>query len=172
MTLRKTSQMRKYITKPNSRTDKVILFVLSMTSFMNCNVFCSTYIDIWWLNLIISLVCVVIVTSTTSVLYWNLYNEVHVKNRLLDKVHKYGKLRTPYWHLSTKEFAYDSILKNAPNVIDDICKATLIPIDERKKLFDAVCNIWTEEGKEIPPFITEKWKKAVIEYKKYEIWMD
>lgn len=164
--------MRSYVTKPNSRTDNIILFVLSMTSFMNCNILCSTYIDIWWLNLIISFVCVVIVTFTTSVLYWNFYNEVHVKNRLLDKVFKYGKLNTPYWHLSTKELSYDSLLKNAPNVIDDICKATLIPINERKKLFDVVCNIWTEEGKEIPPFITEKWKKAVIEYKKYEIWMD
>ena len=164
--------MRKYITKPNSRTDKVILLVLDMTSLMSCNVFCSTYIDIWWLNMIIPIVCGSIVTFATSVLYWSLYSEVHVKNRLLVKVIKYGKLNTPYWHLGTKELAYDSLLKNAPNVIDDICKATLIPIDERKQLFDVVCNIWTEEGKEIPPFITEKWKKAVIEYKKYEILND
>lgn len=164
--------MNKLLTKPYSRIDKVILLVLDMTSIMSCNVFCSTYIDIWWLNMIIPIVCGVIVTITTSVLYWNLYSEVHVKNRLLDKVFKYGKLNAPYWHLSTKEFAYDLLLKNAPNVIDDICKATFIPIYERKQLFDAVCNIWTEEGKEIPPFITKKWKKAVIEYKKYEIWMD
>lgn len=164
--------MRNYITKPNSRTDNIILLVLNMAFLMICNVFCSTCIDIWWLNMIINFVCVVIVTYTTSVLYWNLYNEVHVKNRLLDKVVEYGKSNTPYWHLSTNKFSYESLLKNAPNVIYDICKATLIPIDERKKLFDVVCNIWTEEGKEIPPFITEKWKKAVIEYKKYEIWMD
>lgn len=172
MTLVKISQMRSYITKPNSRTDKFILFVLSMTSFINCNVFCLTYIDVWWLNMIINFLCVVIFTLTTQILYWKLYSEVHVKHRLLGKVLKYGKFNTQYWHLSTKECAYDALLKNAPNVIECICKATIIPIDERKKLFDAVCNIWTEEGKEIPPFITEKWKKAVIEYKKYEIWMD
>ena len=164
--------MRKYITKPNSRTDNVILLALDMTSLFNCNVFCSTYIDIWWLSMIISIVCGSIVAFATSVLYWNLYSEVHVKNRLLVKVFKYGKFNTPYWHLSTKEFAYESFLKNAPKLIDDICKSTLIPIDERKYLFDFVCKIWTEEGKEIPPFITKKWKKAVIEYKKYEIWMD
>ena len=76
----------------------------------------------------------------------------------------------PIWHDFQNEFSYDSFLKNAPNVIDDIYKATLISIEERKPLFDVVCNIWIEEGKEIPPFITEKWKKAVIEYKKYEIW--
>lgn len=165
-------QIRNYITKPNSRTDKIILFVLSMASLMNCNVLCSTYIDIWWLSMIITLVCGVLVTFITSVLYWSLYSEVHVKHRLQDKVFKYGKLNTPYWHLSTKKFSYEYLLKNAPKLIDDICKATIIPIDERKQLFDAVCNIWTEEGKDIPPFITEKWKKAVIDYKKYEIWLD
>lgn len=164
--------MRNYITKPNSRTDKVILFGLNITYFLNCNVFCSTYIDIWWLNMIMNFVCVVIFTFTTSFLYWNFYNEVHVKHRLLCKVLKYGKLNTPYLHLSKKKFAYESLLKNALKMIDDICKATLIPIDERKYLFDFVCNIWTEEGKEIPPFITKKWKKAVIDYRKYEIWMD
>ena len=164
--------MRNYVTKPNSRTDKVILILLDMASLMYCNILCSSYIDIWWLNMIVPIVCVVIVTFTTSVLYWSLYSEVHMKHRLLEKVLKYSKLNTPYWHLSTKEFAYESLLKNAPNVIDDICKSTLIPIDERKQLFDAVCNIWTEEGKEIPPFITEKWKMAVIEYKKYEILND
>ena len=163
--------MNKLVTKPYSRIDKVILIMLDMASLMNCNILCSIYIDIWWLNLIINFVCAVIVTFTTSVLYWSLYSEVHVKHRLLDKVLKYSKLNTPYWHLSTKKFSYDALLKNAPKVIDAICNATLIPIDERKKLFDVVCNIWTEEGKEIPPFITEKWKRAVIEYKKYEILM-
>ena len=162
--------MSRYITKPNSRTDKVILFVLVMASLLNCNVFCSTYIDIWWLNMIIVFVCGAIVSFTTSVLYWNLYCKEHVKIRLLDNVFKYCKLNVPYWHLSTKEFAYDSLLKNAPKLIDDICKATLIPIEERKHLFDVVCNVWTEEGKEIPGYIIKKWKMAVIEYKKYEIW--
>lgn len=164
--------MRRYITKPNSLTDERILIVLMMASLLNCILSCSTYIHIWWLNMIICFVWGVMVTFTISILYWNLYNEEHVKRRLLDKVFKYGKLNAPYWHLSTKEFAYDTLLKNAPKLVDDICKATLIPIDERKHLFDVVCNIWTEEGKEIPPFITEKWKRAVVEYKKYEIWMD
>ena len=164
--------MRSYVTKPNSRTDKVILLVLDMASLMSCNVFCSTYIDIWWLNMIIVIVCGVIVTFATSVLYWNLYSEVHVEHRLQDKVLKYGKMNAPYWHMSEKEFNYDILVEKAPKLIDDICNATLIPIERRKILFDTVCNIWTEEGKEIPPFITKKWKKAVIEYRKYEICMD
>lgn len=145
--------MRRYITKPNSLTDKTILCVLNMASLLNCNVFCSTYIHIWWLNMIIGLVYGALVIFTTSILYCNVYDEVRVKHRFLDKVFKYGKFNAPYWHLSTKEFAYDTLLKNAPKLIDDICKATLIPIDERKLLFDVVCNIWTEEGQEIPPFV-------------------
>ena len=51
--LKEISQMRRYITKPNSRTDKVILFVLDMTSLMNCVIFCSSYIDALWLKEII-----------------------------------------------------------------------------------------------------------------------
>lgn len=172
MTLIKISQMRSYVTKPNSRTDKVILFVLYLTNLFNCIILCSSYIDALWLKIIISFVYGAIVTLTTKIFYWNSYNEAHVKHRLLCKVLKYGKLNTPYLHLSKKKLAYESLLKNALKMIDDICKATLIPIDERKYLLDFVCNIWTEEGKEIPPPITKKWKKAVIEYKKFEIWND
>lgn len=60
-------------------------------------------------------------------------------------------------------------------LIDDICNATIVPIEDRKPLYDEVVKFlldYFHDGEKVQPLITKRWKMAVIEYKKYDIWMN
>jgi len=55
--------------------------------------------------------------------------------------------------------------KKCCELIDKLCKDKLVSIDNKKVLYDMLCEIWTKYGMgegiyQIPIFIQEKWKKA------------
>ena len=168
--------MNKIVTKYKSLFDRTLLSVLIIEITLHFKMWLNYLFrnldGFWWLTVPLTVLFGVVTTVFITILYWKRCSVEYAYSKILDRVLPYGKMNAPYWHMSEKEFNYDILVKKAPKLIDDICKATTIPIERRKILFDTVCNMWTEEGKEIPPYIIKQWKMAIIEYKKYEIWMN
>lgn len=154
------SIMNKLITRPECKIDKVILWVLSMLTIFHFNIWLGNLDMSLWLKLLTSFLFGLMVAFFISTLYWNVHSEVKQLARLRHRTFKY--LYTP--HEGLKE---SKVLK----LIEDICKATNVPIEERKPLFDDVCNFYIDffPDHTIPGQVSVMWKKAVIEYKKYEI---
>ena len=153
----------KLITRPESKIDKVILWVLIMLTVFHFNIWLGNLDMPLWLKLLTSFGFGVMVTFFISTLYWNVHSAYKQLARLRHRTLKY--LYTPYEGLKESK-----VLK----LIEDICKATIVPIEERKPLFDDVCNFFIDffPDHTIPESVTLMWKKAIIEYKKYEIWND
>ena len=60
-------------------------------------------------------------------------------------------------------------------LIDVICNPTIVPIEDRKPLYDEVVKYLLEcfpDGEKVQPLIAKRWKMAIVEYRKYDIWMD
>ena len=154
----------KLITRPESKVDRVILCVLVMLTVFHFNTWLENLDMLSGLKFLTSLGFGVMVSFFISALYWNVHSEVKQLARLRHKTLKY--LYTPSYE-GLKE---SKVLK----LIEDICKATIVPIEERKPLFDDVCNFFIDffPDHTIPESVTLMWKKAIIEYKKYEIWND
>lgn len=162
--------MRRFITKPNSKIDGFILgeSITLLTMHFNWWIvgqFKDKASDYWWIWLPTAIAFGVVITYTILYLYWNLYSPIFVEKRLKEKVADF--LLVPLHGCNN--------IPKACKLIDEICNATIVPIEERKVLYDQMCTIWTVYGcgfykvYSVPGFITEKWKRAVIDYKKYEI---
>lgn len=152
--------MNKLITRPESKIDKVILTVLSMLTIFHFNIWLGNLYISLWLKLLTSFVFGLMVSFFFSTLYWNVHSEVKQLARLRHRTIKY--LYTPYEGLKESK-----VLK----LIEDICKATNVPIEKRKPLFDEVSKFYIDffPDHTIPGQVTFMWKRAVVEYKKYEI---
>jgi len=150
----------KLITNPNSKIDSVILCVLVMLTVFHFNIWLEKFDIFLGLKLLTSFGFGIMITFFLSRLYWNVHSEVKQLLRLRHRTFKY--LYTPYEGLKGSK-----VLK----LIEDICKATNVPIEERKPLFDDVSKFYIDFSPDhtIPEFVTLMWKKAIIEYKKYEI---
>ena len=99
-----------------------------------------------------------------TLLYWNLHSKEKKLERLQKKVYKH--LYTHY-----KSMNESKVIK----LIDDICNATIVPIEDRKPLYDEVIKYLLDyfpDYEEVQPLLSKRWKMAVIEYKKYEILND
>lgn len=168
--------MKRFITRPNSKIDRLILSVLITLLTMHFSWWivgqfkdkASDYCWIWFPAII---AFSVVITFAIVYLYWILYSPIAVNIRLSEKVSSY--LFVSYIPELNRNF-FD--IPKACKLIDEICNAIIVPIEQRKVLYDQMCRIWTECGGDsiykvysVPVFITEKWKRAVIEYKKYEI---
>ena len=166
MTWKRISQMRRFITRPNSKIDKRIILALNIIAYINFSFTISSIFTTWWVQIILIIIIGVVVAFTYESLYYIKYDPSFVKMRLEAKVEDF--LCVPGLG------CYD--IPKACKLIDEICNATIVQIEERKFLYDQMCTIWTVYGGgsiykvySVPGFITEKWKRAVIEYKKYEI---
>ena len=158
--------MRRFITKPNSKIDKRIIFAFTLLANFNAVELITQLISISWLKVVLTIVISIIIPCLSYYLYYIKYDENFVEMRLKEKVADF--LCVPGLG------CYD--IPKACKLIDEICNATIVPIEERKFLYDQMCMIWTVYGGgsiykvySVPGFITEKWKRAIIEYKKYEI---
>lgn len=163
--------MKRFITRPNSKIDRFILSVLITLLTMHFSwwivgQFKDKANDYWWIWFPSIIAFGVVITFSIVYLYWTLYSPISVEMRLKEKVADF--LCVPGLG------CYD--IPKACKLIDEICNATIVQIEERKFLYDQMCTIWTVYGGgsiykvySVPGFITEKWKRAVIEYKKYEI---
>lgn len=162
--------MRRFITKPNSKIDRFILGELITLLTMHFSwwivgQFKDKANDYWWIWFPSIIAFGVVIGYTIANLYWTLCSPIFVERRLKEKVEDF---------LLVPERGCNEIPK-ACKLIDEICNATIVPIEERKVLYDQMCTIWTVYGcgfykvYSVPGFITEKWKRAVIDYKKYEI---
>lgn len=161
--------MRRNITKYKSKIDRFILSVLIMLIVMHFNFWIDYQFrnldGFLWLSIPTKIGFGVVTIFFTYLLYWNLHSKEKKIERLQKKVFKY--LYTPNRNAENES----SIIK----LIDDICNATIVPIEDRKPLYKEVVKYLLDyfpNCKEVQPLITKKWKMAVIEYKKYEIWMD
>lgn len=157
------TNMNKLITRPECKLDRLILCVLTLLTIFHFNTWLDNLDMLIWLKLLTSFGFGIMVSFFISTLYWNVHSEVKQLARLKHRTLKY--LYTPYEGLKESK-----VLK----LIEDICKATNIPIEERKPLFDDVSKYLSDNSPDhtIPESITLRWKKAIIEYKKYEIWND
>lgn len=158
------SQMRRFITKPNSKIDKRIILALCLLANPIIVSYVNSLISIDWL--VLTIVISIIIPCLSYYLYYRKYDVNLVEMRLKAKVADF--LCVPGLG------CYD--IPKACKLIDEICNATIVPIEERKFLYDQMCTIWTIFGGgsiykvySVPGFITEKWKRAVVEYRKYEI---
>lgn len=163
--------MKRFITRPNSKIDKRILLVIYLLSYINVSYLLYSDITTWWLDLILEVVTSTMILLIIGFLYYRKYDKDFVNIRLSEKVSSY--LFVSYIPELNRNF-FD--IPKACKLIDEICNAIIVPIEQRKVLYDQMCRIWTECGGDsiykvysVPVFITEKWKRAVIEYKKYEI---
>lgn len=154
--------MAKFITKPNSKFDDRFLFGVSVWSYFIFAILLSSVITTWWLVLLLDFLFVSILMFITLSLYQLRYNKNFVELRLYKKVSNY--IIANY---SGPASLFD--IPKACKIIDEICKATIVPIEERKLLFDKMCLVWLTEGHAVPNFIVEKWKRAQVEYRKFEI---
>ena len=158
--------MRRFITKPNSKIDKRIILALNTLAYVVVSSISDSLFTTWWVQLILNIVIGVFVACLGESLYYIKYSPSFVEMRLKAKVADF--LCVPVLG------CYD--IPKACKLIDKICNTTIVPIEERKFLYDEMCKIWTIYGGgsiykvySVPGFITEKWKRAVIEYRKYEI---
>lgn len=161
--------MRKYITKPNSRIDKFILSVLIMLIVMHFHFWIDyQYRNLdgfLWLTIPTNIGFGVVTICLTYLLYFNLHSKEKNLESLQNKVFKY--LYTP----NRNAYNESSIIK----LIDDICNATIVPIEDRKPLYDEVVKYLLDYfpyGEKVQPLIAKRWKMAIVEYKKYDIWMN
>lgn len=168
MILRKTSQMLKLVTKQYSRIDIFILSLLIMLIVMHFYFWIDYQFrnldGFLWLTIPTKIGFVVVTTLFTYLLYWNLHSKEKKLLRLKKKVFKY--LYTP----NRNAYNESSIIK----LIDDICNATIVPIEDRKPLYDEVVKYLIDyfpDGEKVQPLIAKRWKMAIVEYKKYDIWM-
>ena len=157
--------MRRNITKYKSNIDSFILSLLIVLISVN---FCSwlnyqfrNLDGFLWLIIPLEFAFGVVTTFFICLLYWNLHSKEKKLESLQKKVYKH--LYTHY-----KSMNESKVIK----LIEDICNATNVPIEERKPLFDEVCKFYVDYYNAIPGYVILMWKKAVVEYKKYEIWMD
>ena len=158
--------MRRFITKPNSKIDKLIIFALIVLEIPYTVPLITSMTSIVWLQVVLTIVISIGTNLFPYYLYNRKYSPSFVELRLKEKVADF--LCVPGLG------CYD--IPKACKLIDEICNATIVPIEERKFLYDQMCMIWTVYGGgsiykvySVPGFITEKWKRAIIEYKKYEI---
>lgn len=158
--------MKRFITKPNSKIDKRIILALDIFAYIDVSCMLSSIFTTWWVQLILNIVIGVFVAFTYESLYYIKYSPSFVEMRLKAKVADF--LCVPGLG------CYD--IPKACKLIDEICNATLVSIEERKFLYDQMCTIWTIYGGgsiykvySVPGFIVEKWKRAIVEYRKYEI---
>lgn len=168
--------MKRFITRPYSKIDRCILNVLISLlsihfSWWIVGQFKDMANDYWWIYLSTSIAFSVVIAYPIAYLYWILYSPIAVNIRLSKKVSAY--LFDRYKPQLIRNF-FD--IPKACKLIDEICNAIIVPIEQRKVLYDQMCRIWTECGGSsiykvyiVPGFITEKWKRAVVEYRKYEI---
>ena len=170
--------MSRFITKPNSKIDKRIIFAFTILANFNDVELITQLISISWLKVVLTIVISIIIPCVSYFLYYRKYDKDFVNIKLSKKVAKY----LDYSHFcfcgNNDMIILDFDIPKACKIIDEICNATIVPIEMRKPLYDKMCSIWTEYGGgssyfvkvyTIPGFITEKWKRAIIEYKKYEI---
>lgn len=163
--------MKRFITRPYSKIDRCILSVLNTLLTMHFSwwivgQFKDMANDYWWIWFPTIIAFSVVIPFAIGYLYWILYGPDAVEMRLIEKVSDF--LCVPGLG------CYD--IPKACKLIDKICNATIVPIEQRKVLYDQMCRIWTVCGGNsiykvysVPGFITEKWKRAVVEYRKYEI---
>lgn len=163
--------MRRFITKPNSKIDNRILLFFNIFAYFCVSCLLCSYITTKWIELISEFIITIIIVFITVILYHRKYDQTIVILRLRNKVSAY--LSDSY--IIELDRQYFDIPK-ACKIINEICNATIVPIDERKPLYETMCQIWTVCGGghiykvyTVPYFISERWKKAVVEYKKYEI---
>ena len=73
----------------------------------------------------------------------------------------------PEYEIPDERLEENDVIK----MIEHICKSTLVPIEERKTLFDEVCKYLIDNSPDhtIPGQVSVMWKRAVVEYRKYEI---
>ena len=160
--------MNRFITNPNSKIDRLFLSVLITLITMHYSWWISGQFkdmanDYWWIWFPTIIGFGVVITFAIVYLYWNLYSACKQLERLRHRTFKY--LYTPYEGLKESK-----VLK----LIEDICKATNVPIEERKPLFDDVCNFYIDffPDHTISGQVSVMWKRAIIDYRKYEIWND
>lgn len=163
--------MKRFITKPNSKIDRFILSVLSILFTMHfgwwiVGQFKDMANDYWWIWVPAIIAYIVVITTAAFCKYGQKYSPSFVEMILKEKVADF--LCVPGLG------CYD--IPKACKLIDEICNATIVSIEERKFLYDQMCTIWTIYGGgsiykvySVPGFIVEKWKRAVVEYRKYEI---
>lgn len=165
--------MKRFITKPYSKIDKRIILALCLLANPIIVSYVNSLISIDWLKVVLTIVISIIIPCLLYYLYYRKYDKDYVNLRLSKKVSTY--LFESYIPELNRNF-FD--IPKACKIIDEICNATIVPIEHRKVLYDQMCRIWTECGGgshyfvkiyTIPCFITEKWKRAVVEYRKYEI---
>ena len=166
--MKRDFKINKLLTKPYSRIDKFILSLLIMLIVMHFYFWLDyryRYLDgFLWLTIPTKIVFVVVTISLTYLLYWNLYSKEKKLLRLQKKV--FNQLYTHYKSMNESK---------AIKLIDDICNATIVPIEDRKPLYDKVVKYllnYFPDYEEVQPSVTKRWKMAVIEYKKYEILND
>ena len=157
--------MKRFITKPNSKIDKRIIFAFTILANFNSVEHITQLISISWLKVVLTIVISIIIPCLSYYLYYRKYDVDLVEMILKAKVADFLTYLPGY---------YD--IPKACKLIDKICNTTIVPIEERKFLYDQMCTIWTIYGGcslykvySVPGFITEKWKRAVVEYRKYEI---
>lgn len=163
--------MHKYVTKPNSNIDNRILLFFDIFAYSCVCYLLGDFNTTWWLNLILEIIIAIIIVFITLTLYYRKYNKSTVLLRLMKKVNAF--LNDSYIPELGRHY-FD--IPRACKIINEICNSTIVPIDQRKTLYDRMCQIWTVCGGgyiykvyTVPYFISERWKKAVVEYKKYEI---
>lgn len=158
--------MKRFITKPNSKIDKLLILISIMLSVPVWVPLITSITSIVWLSVVLTIVISIVTNLIPYCLYYYRYSPSFVEMRLKEKVADF--LCVPGLG------CYD--IPKACKLIDEICNATIVQIEERKFLYDQMCTIWTRYGGgsiykvySVPGFITEKWKRAVVEYRKYEI---
>ena len=160
--------MNKLVTKPNSRIDESILIVMDSIIFYHFISWILYQFRIFdrFLLVIIPIIIAfgVVIFLFTIYLYWNAYSKEKKLLRLQKKV--FNQLYTHYKSMNESK---------AIKLIDDICNATIVPIEDRKPLYDEVVKYLIEcfpDCEKVQPLIAKRWKMAIVEYRKYDIWMD
>lgn len=158
--------MKRFITRPNSKIDKLLILISIMLSIHLWVPLITSVTSIVWLSVVLTIVISIVTNLLPYCLYYYKYSPSFVEMRLKEKV--------SYFLCVPGLGCYD--IPKACKLIDEICNATIVQIEERKFLYDQMCTIWTVYGGgsiykvySVPGFITEKWKRAVVEYRKYEI---
>lgn len=160
--------MNKLVTKPYSRIDESILIVMDSIIFYHFISWILYQFRIFdrFLLVIIPIIIAfgVVIFLFTIYLYCNVYSKEKKLSRLKKKVFN-------YLYIHYKSINESKVIR----LIYDICNATIVPIEDRKPLYDEVVKYLIEcfpDGEKVQPLIAKRWKMAVIEYKKYEILND
>ena len=116
--------------------------------------------DYWWIWFPSIIAFGVVISFAIAYLYWNLYSACKQLERLEKRV-------LLFTNTSYERLEENDVIK----MIEHICKSTLVPIEERKTLFDEVCKYLIDNSPDhtIPGQVSVMWKRAVVEYRKYEI---